>query len=97
MWQPPDSDPAESGMREFPPHGEHLKPRDRMPIIVVPATTWHCVFCQADGGEGAGTTVEWLSGTHPMSGPDGRCRECGQKFVLADSLDRHIPTPEEQS
>ena len=70
-------------MRELPPPDELLKPRDHEPIVIVPPNTWHCLFCEPHGRPGAGTTVDWVGpGTEA---PDGRCRECGQKFCLAAS------------
>lgn len=74
-----------------------LLPRDAAPIIWVPAYTWHCTFCEPNGGEGAGTTVEWLSNAEhaAVRGADGRCRECGQKYELA-KYGEAVPKPEEQ-
>lgn len=62
-------------------------------VIWVSAETWHCPFCEPDGGDGAGTTVTWLDGSH--DGPDGRCGKCGVKLVLARAGE-HVPDPLEQ-
>lgn len=67
-------------------------PRDHM-MVWVPAQTWHCVFCNPDGGDGAYTPVEWLDGIH--DGPDGRCTQCGAKFRLARAGES-VPDPLEQ-
>lgn len=79
-------------MKEFPAPDEVLRPRDHL-TVWVPAATWHCVFCQPQGGDGAGTTVDWLIGEH--DGPDGRCRVCGAKFKLARPFEA-VPTVLEQ-
>lgn len=94
-FEPPEREPGESGLRELPEPARLLKARDREPIMWVPAETWHCPFCSQPGGDGAGTTVVWLHGTYPLEGPDGRCRECGQLFVLARQGEA-VPTPDEQ-
>ncbi len=67
--------------RELAPPDELLKPRDHEPIIAVHPQTWNCRFCDPEGDRSHhATTVEWVGpGT---DGPDGRCRECGQKFCL---------------
>ncbi len=73
---------------ELPPQDSLNKPRDHEPIRMVPPSTWHCLFCQPNGGDGAGTTVEWLGpGT---DGADGRCRECGAKFCLGTFADASV-------
>lgn len=95
-FEAPDREPAESGMRELPPLAQLLRSRDLEPIMWVPAETWHCPFCAQPGGDGAGTTVVWLHGAYPLDGPDGRCRECGQKFALARQGEK-VPTVEEQT
>ncbi len=67
-------------MGELAPQNELNKPRDHESIIMVPPTTWTCILCEPEDREGAGTTVEW---TGPGNdGPDGRCRNCGQKYGL---------------
>ena len=70
--------------RELPPQDQLLKSRDREPIIPVPPTWWNCLFCPQPGGEGAGTTVDWVGPS--VGGADGRCRECGQKYCLMGGL-----------
>lgn len=95
VFDAPHHGAFESGMHELqlPQHGHHLElPRDRM-VIWVSAETWHCPFCEPDGGDGAGTTVTWLDGPH--DGPDGRCGKCGVKLVLARAGE-HVPDPLEQ-
>lgn len=89
-----DPEPQESGLRELPEQDKLLLPRDRMPVVLVPPSTWNCWYCEQAGGEGAHTTIVWLSGEH--DGPDGRCTQCGQLYVLANASDRHVPTPDEQ-
>ena len=79
---------------ELPAPEDLLKARDRAPVLYVPAQTWLCLYCPTEGGDGAGTTVEWLDGPH--DGPDGRCRECGQSYSLA-RMGEHVPTPVEQA
>lgn len=76
-------------MRELSP--DNL-PRDHM-LIYVTAETWACPFCETPGGDGAFTTVEWLDGIH--DGPDGRCKTCGVKLILARAGER-VPDPLEQ-
>ena len=78
--------------REFEAPDRVLRLRDHL-TVWVSAETWHCTFCEPQGGEGAGTTVEWL--TAPHDGPDGRCRVCGAKFRLAAFGDR-VPPVEQQ-
>ena len=68
-------------MRELSPQDEIGLSRDAEPIVVVPPYVWHCLFCDPGGGDGANTTVQWV-GHH--DGPDGRCRQCGQKYSLAE-------------
>lgn len=80
-------------LQELPDPEHLLKPRDGDPIIYVPASTWTCVYCDVDAGEGAATSVSWIGpGT---DGPDGRCEICGQKYSLA-RVGESVPTPEEQ-
>lgn len=67
--------------RELPGPDDLLRRRDRDPIIVVRASTWHCMFCEPDGPRGSTTTVIWLGPN--TDGPHGRCTECGQKYALA--------------
>jgi hypothetical protein len=67
-------------MRELPSQSDLNKPRDHAPIVVVPPQTWNCLFCDPSH-EWRATTVEWVGPN--VDGPDGRCRECGQKYVLA--------------
>lgn len=86
-WEPDTSEPHEGGLRELPEQDKILRIRDRFPIEYVPAETFHCKYCPQPGGDGAGTTVEWMG--VGVDGPDGRCRECGQKYILADPSDRH--------
>ena len=74
-------------MRELPPPDALLRPRDRERAEYVHASTHHCHHCDPDGPVGAATTVDWLS--RPV-GYDGRCRECGQKFVLRNATDRRL-------
>lgn len=74
------------GLRERPPPDKMLKIRDSDPLIVVPPQTWHCLWCDP-GGQGVATTVDWPGPT--TDGPHGRCRECGQKYVLA--AEQHMP------
>ena len=72
--------------RELPEPDKLLKPRDGESILMVPPQTWHCLFCgEPRGGEGAWTTVEWSGPDN--DGPDGRCRECGQKYCLGTFAD----------
>ncbi len=66
--------------RELPAQDQLLKSRDAERIVMVPPNTWVCLFCEPDGGEGVGTTVEWVGPS--ADGADGRCRECGAKFML---------------
>lgn len=90
--------------RELPLPDQLLKARDRATIVYVPAATLTCVFCERERSaeenadeqrsEGVRTTVQWMG---PYTdGPSGRCRECGQRFQLADARDHHIPEPEDQ-
>jgi hypothetical protein len=75
-------------MRELPLPEELLRPRDHL-TVWVRAETWHCPYCPS-AGRGA-STVDWLGAN--TIGPNGRCRECGVKLVLA----RHgeaVPDPE---
>lgn len=76
-------------LRELPPQDELVKARDHASIVVLPPAGWDCLYClPPSGSDGAATTVEWL----PTGGPDGaefgRCRECGQKYVLAEVTQR---------
>jgi hypothetical protein len=64
-------------LRELPPQNSVNKPRDADPLEVVSSETWHCRFCAQPGGEGVGTTVEWI-------GDYGRCRECGKKYLAEE-------------
>ncbi len=66
--------------RELPAENELLKPRDHEPIVVVPPQTWTCIHCEPEGRRGSGTTVEWIG--PGADGADGRCRDCGAKFML---------------
>ena len=75
-------------MRELSPD---LLPNDAITVWVV-AGTWHCHWCAPAGGDGAGTTVEWVG---QGDGPDGRCRTCGAKFRLAKPYER-VPSIAEQ-
>lgn len=68
--------------RELPPPDQLLKPRDENPLIMVPPQTWHCLFCEPMGPEGSKTTVVWIGPL--VDGPHGRCRDCGQKYVLGN-------------
>jgi hypothetical protein len=69
-------------MRELPPQAELLLPRDHATIIVIPANGWHCLYCVSPAGDGAASSVTWIQGP---DGEFGRCRECGQKYVLEDA------------
>ena len=77
--------------REFPPEGELLLPNDKY-TVYVPANQWTCPLCQADGGDGAYTTVDWIGGS---VGPDGRCERCGLKLILARP-NESVPSIDEQ-
>jgi hypothetical protein len=68
-------------MRALPAPEPLLRARDAEPIVIVPPQTWHCMFCDPREERGAMTTVEWLSSK--SDGPDGRCRECGQRYAFA--------------
>ncbi len=72
-------------MGELLPADELNKPRDHEPIIMVPPQMWVCIFCEPEGRQGAGTTVEWVGPAN--DGADGRCRECGQKYGLGTYSD----------
>ncbi len=71
--------------RELPSQSDLLKPRDAATIIVLPPSGWYCAYCPAPASDGAATTVEWIDGP---DGEFGRCRECGQKYVLAEVTQR---------
>ncbi len=73
-------------MTELPAQGDLNKPRDHKPILMVPPQTWHCILCEPEGGEGAYTTVDWVGPR--VDAADGRCRECGQKYVLGTFSDK---------
>ena len=79
-------------MRTFPDPDHVLLPRDHL-TVWVPAVAWTCEFCTPNGGEGAGTTVDWIQG--PDGKEFGRCRECGLKLRCAEPFDR-VPTVREQ-
>lgn len=91
--------------RELPPPDELLKPRDRAPIIYVPAYIWNCTVCAPmEPGEsferwservsGSPTTVNWR-GVYAPGLPAGRCTDCGQKYELARAYES-VPAPEDQ-
>lgn len=93
-WEPPELAPLESGMRELAPQDRLLLPRDRAPVLYVPAATFHCVLCDPDDTRAvAVTTVVWLGAN--TDGPHGRCSTCGQLYELARAGE-HVPTPDEQ-
>lgn len=75
-------------MTELPPPDRLLKSRDRKPVRYLPAWGWACAYCTPGGGEGAGTTVDWITG--PNNEQYGRCRVCGQKWQLALPFE-HLP------
>lgn len=80
--------------RELPGPNELLRPRDRDPILYVPAQTWHCVLCDPDDtGPVASSTVVWLGPN--TDGPHGRCASCGQKYELA-RMGESVPSVSEQ-
>ena len=80
--------------RELAGPNDILLPRDRAPILWVPAHTWRCVLCDPDDtGPVASSTVVWL-GQH-TDGPHGRCSTCGQKYALARPFES-VPTVLEQ-
>lgn len=73
-------------LRELPPQDELVKARDHASIVVLPPAGWDCLYCPApSGSDGAATTVEWIDGP---DGEFGRCREGGQKYVLAEVAQR---------
>ena len=81
-------------VRELPAPGDLLLPRDRAPVLWVPAQTWLCVVCDPDGtGPVATSTVVWLGAN--TDGPHGRCSTCGQKFALARPFES-VPAPGDQ-
>ena len=75
-------------MRELRPAEELLLPRDQQ-TVWVRAETWNCPYCDAQQFTGA-TTVDWLGAE--VTGPNGRCRECGVKLVLA-RMGEAVPDP----
>lgn len=79
-------------MWELAPPDELLLPRDAEPALYVPAAEYGCRFCAQPPPPG--TTVDWLPQKVP-DGIDGRCRECGQKWILARWREA-VPTVEEQ-
>lgn len=82
-------------MRELPFPEDLLRPRDNAPMLYVPAQTWKCGLCDPDNTTPvANSTVVWLGSN--TDGPSGRCSTCGQKYMLAHALDKHIPTLDEQ-
>jgi len=68
-------------MRELPDPKELNKERDAAGIIVLPPEGWYCLYCPTELDEYLGT-VEWIDG--PDGLPFGRCRLCGQKYVLLE-------------
>ncbi len=64
-----------------------FKPNDSAPVRWVRATRWQCIICDPKEQAGAYTTVVWI-------GALGRCSDCGQKMMLADPFDTHIPGDE---
>lgn len=66
-------------MRELPAQSELLKERDTATIIVLPESGWYCIWCKNPVDDYLGT-VDWIVG--PDGHEFGRCRECGQKYVL---------------
>lgn len=68
-------------MRELPPQGELLKKHDRDSIIVLPPNGWYCVRHEQPLNDYLGT-VDWIEG--PNGREYGRCRDCGQKYVLLE-------------
>ena len=81
-------------VRELPPEDQLLLPRDKAPILYVPAQQWHCAVCDPDdSGPVSTTTVVWLGAN--ADGPHGRCSSCGQKWMLS-LPGESVPTVEEQ-
>lgn len=68
-------------MRELPPQGEVNKVHDHDHIIVLPPEGWFCPHPECEPPDVQGT-VDWIQG--PDGKEFGRCRNCGQKLVLAD-------------
>lgn len=79
-------------MRELPSPDALLLPRDAEPALYAPAEEYGCRFCSQPPSPG--TTVDWLAQKVP-DGVDGRCRECGQKWILARWRES-VPSVEEQ-
>ncbi|MFN8638594.1 MAG: hypothetical protein U0360_03860 [Dehalococcoidia bacterium] len=75
-------------MRELRPVEDLLLPRDQL-TVWVRAETWNCPYC--DAVPSASTTVDWLGSD--VTGPNGRCRECGVKLVLA-RMGEAVPDPQ---
>lgn len=68
-------------LREQPPQSEMLKPRDKARIEVIDAHGWHCHYCEEL--DQPNRTVQWSSVQSSLGVQSlGRCRECGQKYVL---------------
>ena len=73
--------------------------RDPLPALWVKPSQWVCTWCPitedselADNDGGAPTTVVWLAAS---IGVDGRCLECGQKYVLTKAFEA-VPSAAEQ-
>lgn len=74
---------------------------DHRPALYVPPSSWECTYCPLEGNEdlladndgGCPTTVEWLAVSISV---DGRCRACGQKYILTRAYEA-VPSVEEQT
>jgi len=75
--------PAVAALRELPPQTDMAKPRDRAPIEVLRETQWHCRYCE--DLEHRPLTIQWHSVMSSVGRQSlGRCRECGQQYVVQE-------------
>ena len=68
-------------MKELPPQEDLIKEFDHAGIIMLPPSGWYCTRHEQPLNDVMGT-VDWIEG--PDGKEFGRCRDCGQKYVLME-------------